>query len=171
MARSAAGRRPKPVSAPSRGQRRPAPPQQPRPEDLMFFPRLRNHAKWMFVFLALVFAFGFVIFGVGSSLPSGLGDILRNGGSSSNLPSVSKAQGEVKKDPKNAQAYLDLSRAYQRDSNIDAAIAPLVTYTKLKPKNQSVLQELAGLYATQATRAQADSAQANQDYTDASGIS
>ena len=24
-------------------------------EDTMFFPRLRRHAKWMFVFLALVF--------------------------------------------------------------------------------------------------------------------
>ena len=137
----------------------------------MFFPRLRNHAKWMFVFLALVVGVGFVIFGVGSSLPSGLGDILRNGGSSSNLPSVSKAQGEIKKDPKNAQGYLDLSRAYQRDSNIDAAIPPLVTYTKLKPKNQSTLQELAGLYATQASRAQADATAANADYTNASGIS
>ena len=35
----------------------------------MFFPRLRRQAKWMFVFLALVFGVGFVIFGVGSSLP------------------------------------------------------------------------------------------------------
>jgi hypothetical protein len=34
-------------------------------EDTMFFPRLRRHAKWMFLFLALVFALGFVGFGVG----------------------------------------------------------------------------------------------------------
>ena len=36
-------------------------------EDTMFFPRLRRHAKWMFVLLALVFGLGFVIFG-GQSL-------------------------------------------------------------------------------------------------------
>jgi len=87
----------------------------------MFFPRLRNHAKWMFVFLALVFGVGFVIFGVGSSLPSGLGDILRNGGSSGGQASVSDAQKAIKKEPKNAQAYHELSQAYQRDGNIDAA--------------------------------------------------
>jgi Flp pilus assembly protein TadD len=171
MARSAAGRRPKPVTAPNRGARRPSPPPQQRPEDLMFFPRLRNHAKWMFVFLALVFGVGFVIFGVGSSLPSGLGDILRNNGSASGQASVSDAQKEIQKDPKKAQAYHDLSQAYQRNGNIDAAIPPLVTYVKLQPKNQNVLQELAGLYSIQASKAQADAAQANADYTDASGLS
>jgi len=171
MARSAAGRRPKPVTAPSRGARRSAPPPQQRPEDVMFFPRLRNHAKWMFVFLALVFGVGFIIFGVGSSLPSGLGDILRNGGSTSSQPGVSDAQDAIKKDPKKAQAYVDLSQAYQRDGNIDAAIPPLVTYTKLRPKNQNVLQELAGLYSIQASKAQNVAAQANQDYTNASGLS
>jgi Flp pilus assembly protein TadD len=137
----------------------------------MFFPRLRNHAKWMFVFLALVFGVGFVIFGVGSSLPSGLGDILRNGGSSSSQPSVSDAQKAIRANPKDAQAYINLSQAYQRNGNIDAAIPPLVTFTKLRPKNQNELQELAGLYSIQASKAQAAAAQANQDYTDASGLS
>ena len=33
-------------------------------EDTMFFPRLRRHAKWMFLFLALAFGLGFVGFGV-----------------------------------------------------------------------------------------------------------
>ncbi|MGZ4387716.1 MAG: hypothetical protein ACXVZO_12355, partial [Gaiellaceae bacterium] len=137
----------------------------------MFFPRLRNHAKWMFVFLALVFGVGFVVFGVGSSLSgSGLGDLLRNNGSSG-LPGVSDAQKKIAQNPKSAQPYLDLSRAYQRSGNISAAIPPLVKFTALKPKNQNVLQELAGLYQTQASRAQADAAQANQDYQAASGLS
>ena len=35
-------------------------------EDTMFFTRLRRHAKWMFVFLALVFGVGFVVFGIGA---------------------------------------------------------------------------------------------------------
>ena len=51
-------------------------------EDTMFFPRLRRHAKWMFVFLALVFALGFVGFGVGAG-GTGIGDIFRNSGGTS----------------------------------------------------------------------------------------
>src|SRR6476659_3423220 len=111
VARSAAGRRPKPVATPQRGRRQPPPPRQPRPEDLMFFPRLRNHAKWMFVFLALVFGVGFVIFGVGSSLPSGVADLIRNNGSST-AASVSDAQDKIDKSPKDATAQVELSRAY-----------------------------------------------------------
>ena len=36
-------------------------------EDTLFFNRLRKQAKWVFVFLVVVFAVGFVLFGVGSS--------------------------------------------------------------------------------------------------------
>ena len=32
----------------------------------MFFPRLRRHAKWMFLFLALALGLGFVLFGIGA---------------------------------------------------------------------------------------------------------
>ena len=135
----------------------------------MFFPRLRRQAKWMFVFLALVFGVGFVIFGVGSSLPSGLGDIL-SGTSSSTDVSISDAQDEVEKNPNNPQAQLDLSRAYQRDGNLDAAIPPLAKFTTLQPRNQDVLQELAGLYTSQANKAQEVAGLANQEYQAASGI-
>ena len=45
----------------------------------MFFPRLRRHAKWMFVFLAVALGGGFVLFGVGAG-GTGVGDILRGGG-------------------------------------------------------------------------------------------
>jgi Flp pilus assembly protein TadD len=123
----------------------------------------------MFVFLALVFGVGFVIFGVGSSLPSGLGDII-GGTSSSGEASVSDAQKEVEKNPKDPQAQLDLSRAYQRDGNLDAAIPPLVKFTTLQPRNQDVLQELAGLYSSQASNAQQAAGLANQEYQAASGI-
>ena len=47
-------------------------------EDEMFFVRLRRHAKWMFVFLALVFGLGFVIFGIGSDQGTGVGDLFRD---------------------------------------------------------------------------------------------
>ena len=41
----------------------------------MFFPKIRAHAKWVFVLLAIVFAGSFVFLGVGSG-SSGLGDLL-----------------------------------------------------------------------------------------------
>jgi Flp pilus assembly protein TadD len=169
MARSAAGRRPKPAAARPAGRRAPAPPRQPRPEDLMFFPRLRRQAKWMFVFLALVFAVGFVAFGVGSSLPSGVADILQ-GNSSSGSISVGDAQKKVEKNPNDAEAQKQLSEAYQRDRNLDAAIPPLEKYVKLRPKDVSALGELAGLYTTQASRAQDEGALAQAAYQNAAGI-
>ena len=50
-------------------------------EDTMFFPRLRRHAKWMFVFLAIALGGGFILFGVGAG-GTGVGDIFRGGGGS-----------------------------------------------------------------------------------------
>src|SRR5438093_9739819 len=75
-------------------------------EDTMFFPRLRRHAKWMFLFLALVFGLGFVGFGVGAG-GVGFGDILKSGGGGQ--PSISKAEQKTLDNPKDAQAFKDLS--------------------------------------------------------------
>src|ERR671922_2022520 len=99
MARSGARRKPKPrtqarlqtssgVTTRSRS-RAATRPEYRVAEDAMFFPRLRRHAKWMFVFLALVFAVGFVGFGVGAG-GTGIGDILR-GGTGSGAPSADDA--------------------------------------------------------------------------------
>jgi len=43
----------------------------------MFFPKLRRNAKWVFLFLALVFALGFVGFGVGAG-GVGFGVVLKS---------------------------------------------------------------------------------------------
>jgi len=116
----------------------------------MFFPRLRRHAKWMFVFLALVFAVGFVGFGVGAG-GTGIGDVLRSSGGTSDLPSVSDARKQTEENPRNAQAWRDLSTALQTEGKTDEAIAALTAYTDLKPKDVDGLRELAGLYLAQAT--------------------
>ena len=85
-------------------------------EDTMFFPRLRRHAKWMFVFLALVFGVGFVVFGIGAEP-----------GRQPRRPpprrrrrhrrqlSVSDAREQVQKNPKNADAQRELATALQED--------------------------------------------------------
>jgi len=118
----------------------------------MFFPRLRRHAKWVFVFLALVFALGFVGFGVGAG-GVGFGDILKGGGSSG-VPSVSAAQKRIDENPNDAQAYRDLATAYEAKNDTTNAVSALETLTRLKPRNIVALRELAGLYLRQASDAQ-----------------
>ena len=78
----------------------------------MFFPKLRSQAKWMFVFLALTFAIGFVAFGVGAAAAAqSLWEILGVGGSSG--PSVSDAQKKINKG--DLAAYKELADAYRQD--------------------------------------------------------
>jgi len=122
-------------------------------EDTMFFPRLRRHAKWMFVFLAVALGGGFVIFGVGAG-GTGIGDILRNNGSSSGVPSVSSALLKTQKSPKDVQAWRDLSTALQTAGQSEQAIAAQKQVVALAPKDADALRELAGLYIAQATAKQ-----------------
>ena len=126
-------------------------------EDTMFFPKLRRHAKWMFVLLALVFGLGFVVFGVGAG-GIGIGDVLRGGGgaSGSDTPSVKEARAKIAANKQDAQAYRDLATALQADGKGDASIEPLEQYVALKPKDTDVLRELAGLYLAKASRLQQD---------------
>jgi tetratricopeptide (TPR) repeat protein len=128
-------------------------------EDTMFFTRLRRHAKWMFVFLALVFGLGFVLFGVGAG-GTGIGDLFRGGGTSSGV-SVSDARKRTEESPKNALAWRDLSTALQTEGQTTEAISALEEYVALKPRDPDALRELAGLYFTRAAEAQRD-AQAAQ---------
>jgi tetratricopeptide (TPR) repeat protein len=117
----------------------------------MFFPRLRRQAKWMFVLLALVFGGGFVIFGVGSNLPSGLGDVLRDV-EHTNTPSVDEARDRVRENPKSPEAYRELATALQQNQRPDEAIAPLERYVKMRPRDESALRELGGLYSSKTNR-------------------
>src|SRR6266516_77465 len=121
-------------------------------EDTMFFPRLRRHAKWVFVFLALVFGLGFVGFGVGAG-GVGFGDILKGGGGSG-VPSISSAQKRIDKNPKDAQAFRDLATAYEAKGDTASAITALESLTQLRPRNVDALRELSGLYLRQASDAQ-----------------
>src|SRR6478672_11717947 len=121
-------------------------------EDATFFPRLRRHARWMFLFLALVFALGFVGFGVGAG-GVGFGDILKGAGGSG-APSISKAEQKTLDNPKDAQAFKDLSTAYQADGQTDNAIDALTSYSELRPKDTDALRQLAALYLQKASDAQ-----------------
>ena len=124
----------------------------------MFFPKLRKRAKWVFAALAFLFALSVVFFGVGTGIQGanpwdaiqGLFEERR----ASDSPSVDDAQERVTENPKDAKARLDLANALQAAGRTDDAIAQLVVYTDLKPKDPAALQQLAALYDTQAREAQ-----------------
>jgi tetratricopeptide (TPR) repeat protein len=134
----------------------------------MFFPRLRRQAKWVFVFLALVFAGGFVFFGVGSG-STGIGDILRGNfnlfgtGNKSASPSISKARGKVARNPKDAAAYRQLATAYEQKQRDADAIDALDHYTRLRPHDADALSELAGLQLKRAETLSTEYDQARAD--------
>jgi len=127
-------------------------------EDTMFFPRLRRHAKWMFVFLAVALGGGFVLFGVGAG-GTGVGDILRGGGTKSGVPSISGSIKKTQQNPKDVQAWTDLSTAYQAKGQTDNAIDAQKHVVVLTPKDTNALRALAALYLSQVTAKQ----QAAQD--------
>jgi tetratricopeptide (TPR) repeat protein len=128
-------------------------------EDTMFFPKLRRQAKWMFLFLALVFAVGFVGFGVGAG-GIGLGNIVQGGGDTG-VPSISEAEKRVSENARNPEAFRDLATAHQAEGNTDEAIQALENLARLRPKDVRALRDLAGLYLAKASDAQARANEAN----------
>ena len=109
------------------------------------------HAKWAFALLAVVFAGGFVVFGVGSGstgISSALQSLWDSGGGSGT--SISSLKKKVEHNSQNAQAWRDLATAYETKHETGLAIAALVAYTKLAPKDQDALLDLAGQYQQQA---------------------
>jgi Flp pilus assembly protein TadD len=157
--RPAANARAAAVAAPKRNR----PPQW---QDELFFNRLRNHAKWAYVALAVAFILGFVLLGVGSG-STGVSDVLQNAfnfGSGSGT-SISSLQKKTDKNPSDPQAWRDLATALEGKQRTQEAVTALQRYTALRPQDQTALQELATAYGTLAnnyatdyTNAQAEAA-------------
>jgi tetratricopeptide (TPR) repeat protein len=124
-------------------------------EDTMFFPKLRRNAKWVFLFLALVFALGFVGFGVGAG-GVGFGDVLKGATGDSGVPSIDNAQEKVNENPEDPQAFRDLATAAQAQQKTDVAIEALEGLVNLRPRDTDALRELAGLYLVQIDEARTD---------------
>jgi tetratricopeptide (TPR) repeat protein len=120
------------------------------PNQQLFFVRMRQHAKWVYVLLAFLFALTFAFLGVGSG-SSGLDQLFQN----INIfhhsgKSVSSAQKEIQKHPNDPKGYRDLATAYESHGDTANAITALQQYTNQKPKDVKAWTELAGLQATQA---------------------
>lgn len=125
----------------------------------------------MFVFLALVFGLGFVLFGVGSG-SSGIGDILQNqfnvGGGST---SVGDLQKKAREHPKDPAAWKNLATRLTTDQRTDEAISAWERYTALRPKDQSGQQQLASLLARRAQELRYDAQLASFEAQSATGSS
>jgi cytochrome c-type biogenesis protein CcmH/NrfG len=123
-------------------------------EEQLFFSRLRRHAKIIYVLLAVVFAAGFVVLGVGSG-STGIGDLLQgklfgsNGGTSTGSQ-ISDKQKAIARNPNNAALYVDLASLYQSDQNQAKALATLQQAKKIAPKNVAVLNQIAAIYGARA---------------------
>lgn len=124
-------------------------------EEQLFFSRLRRHAKVMYVLLALVFVFSFVLLGVGSG-SNGISDALQsffgqNSGTSIGSQIKDKQQA-VQSSPQNVNLYLDLAGLYQSDNQEANALATLRQARKVAPRNLDVLNRIASIYGAQAGR-------------------
>jgi len=102
--------------------------------------------------LAVAFALTFAFLGVGSG-STGISGALQNffnfGGSSKT--STKGLLDTVTKHPKDASAWRSLATAYETNQDTADAIGALVSYTALRPKDQSALQELAAQYSSLAS--------------------
>jgi len=130
-------------------------------EDQLFFSRLRRHAKIAYVFLALVFAVGFVAFGVGSGstgISGALQDLFNgsSGGGSSVDSRIKSDQKKLAQSPGNAALYTDLATLYQQKNESSAAIRTLEAGAKANPKNLEILGALATAYRQSAEAAKTD---------------
>jgi cytochrome c-type biogenesis protein CcmH/NrfG len=139
----------RPASAVAATPRKQRPPEW---QEELFFQRLRVHAKWAFVLLALVFGLGFVFLGIGSG-SNGITDALQNAfnfGSSGGGASISSLEKKTEKNPSNAQAWRDLATAYETKQQTDGAVRALSQYVALRPKDAGAVAELASEYSQQA---------------------
>jgi tetratricopeptide (TPR) repeat protein len=142
-------------------------------EDLMFFPKLRRRAKWVFLLLAIAFALGFVAFGVGTGVGgTSIGDVLRDFfTNSSGTPSLDSARKEAQDNPKDPAAQLAYANALQTAGKTAEAVTVLETYTALKPKDVNALRQLAALWGSLATKARNEAQVASNAAQQASATS
>jgi tetratricopeptide (TPR) repeat protein len=139
-------------------------------EDLMFFPKLRRRAKWVFLLLAIAFGIGFVAFGVGTGVSgTSLGDVLRDLiGQQGATDSIDDARKDALAHPQDAEAQFAYANALQARGQTQEAIAALERYTTLKPSDTDALRQLANLWGSVAAKASQEESVARLEAAEAS---
>jgi hypothetical protein len=120
----------------------------------MFFMRIRRHARWLFMFLAVLFALTFAFAGVGSG-STGVGDLMGSigsvfggsGGGSNPVHDAQKQVDKVRNDPvKLAAALRTLGKAQVAKADYADAATTYQRYLRLHPHDVQARQELAAVY-------------------------
>ncbi|HEX5467478.1 MAG TPA: tetratricopeptide repeat protein [Gaiellaceae bacterium] len=140
-------------------------------EDLMFFPKLRRRAKWVFLLLAIAFALGFVAFGVGTGVSgTSIGDVLRDffTDSGSGAGDLDSARKTAEANPKDADAQIAYANALQAAGQSTQAVDVLQKYTTENPKDANALRQLATLWGAIAVKARNEAQRASVDAAQAS---
>ena len=124
-------------------------------EDTLFFTRIRQHAKWVFVFLALSF-----LHRLRGLQRRRLGKRRRHRRASPRRrkrhrrrTSPSRTRARRCRRTRRARRHSGTSRPRSRaTAQTDEAIVALTRYVELKPKDQDALRELAGLHLGQGSK-------------------
>lgn len=117
--------------------------------------RLRSKGKWVFLFLAIVFAISFVLAGVGTGGPSFL-DLLSQNRDSQPVETtptnsaVQDALAAVKEDPKDAQAQIALAQAYVNAGQLEKASEPAAAAAELAADDVEAQTAIADVRLAQA---------------------
>jgi cytochrome c-type biogenesis protein CcmH/NrfG len=126
--------------------------------------RLKRSAKWVYVFLALVFAVSFVVAGVGTGGPA-LSDLLQNQQNDENNAadtapeSVQDAERATRENPDDPQAWLRLADAHRDNGDTVNAVTAADKAIELAPKDADVNEAAAEIFSA---RAAEDQNKANQ---------
>lgn len=118
----------------------------------LLFVRIRRQARWAFVLLTVLFALGFIVFGVGSG-GTGIGDLLRGGnlfGNSSPGTSLADFEKKALDHPSKAINWQNLAIAYQNHNRNKLAFKAWRRYVILKPHNDDGLVSLASISLSEA---------------------
>jgi tetratricopeptide (TPR) repeat protein len=111
----------------------------------VLFERIRRTQKPVFIFLAAMFALGFVALGVGQGVNGiNLGNLFSSGSSANG--SLSSLVSQVESHPKDSGAWLQLARAYEAENQLNASISAYQSYLALKPKDQTAIAATAFLF-------------------------
>lgn len=133
-------------------------------EDLMFFPKLRRRAKWVFLLLAIAFALGFVAFGVGTGVSgTSIGDVLQDFFSNSGGADLDSARKKAEDNRQDAAAQLAYANALQTAGRTQEAIPILERYTTMKPKDVNALKQLGALWGSVGAQARQEAQRAQAD--------
>jgi tetratricopeptide (TPR) repeat protein len=115
---------------------------------MLFDPdRMKSWAKWVYLGLAVVFASGVVLGGVGGGVPYDISDIVGDNAAdgTTSSASIEDLEKRTAANPKDVDAWRELSGAYQAEDRPEDAISALEKVVELQPKDTEAQQSLANL--------------------------